>query len=329
MIPVDPMAIFNAHPEWKTVRIAAKVLALDAMMQALDGETELALANARAMLNVAASMEDSGTMVSTLVLASCEGLAIRSVERTLSMGVCADAVLEGLAVTLGEREQPDALLWGVWGERARQNATFEQLRGGATLPPSQMPVFSGGVPLPLRGWNKLDQAKTLSFVNRLVRIAGIPPEKMLPATEEFEQEVASVSRFYLMTRITMSSYSRTIVLWVKHIAELRCARTALAVERYRMAHGRWPGSLDALVPEFLEAVPLDPFDSKPLRYLVTEDMVTVYSLNDDDTDDNGKLERSGSGATYDLGFRLLSPERRGAHMNVAVPTTAPAVESGD
>ncbi|MCP4591212.1 MAG: hypothetical protein GY842_10730, partial [bacterium] len=35
VIPVDPMAIFNAHPEWKTVRIAAKVLALDAMMQAL------------------------------------------------------------------------------------------------------------------------------------------------------------------------------------------------------------------------------------------------------------------------------------------------------
>ena len=42
--------------------------------------------------------------------------------------------------------------------------------------------------------------------------------------------------------------------------------TALACRRYRAKHGCYPEKLDELVPEFIAAVPLDPFDGKPLRY---------------------------------------------------------------
>ena len=42
--------------------------------------------------------------------------------------------------------------------------------------------------------------------------------------------------------------------------------TMLACRCYRLKHGVWPPSLDALVPEHLAAVPTDPFDGKPLRY---------------------------------------------------------------
>ena len=44
---------------------------------------------------------------------------------------------------------------------------------------------------------------------------------------------------------------------------------ALACRCYRMRHGAWPPSLDALVPEWMAAVPTDPFDGKPLRYDTT------------------------------------------------------------
>ena len=49
-------------------------------------------------------------------------------------------------------------------------------------------------------------------------------------------------------------------------ALLRCAAVAVALERYRLANGRWPDDLAALVPKYLAAVPADPFDGKPLRY---------------------------------------------------------------
>ena len=50
------------------------------------------------------------------------------------------------------------------------------------------------------------------------------------------------------------------------IASLRCAATACAVERYRLKRGKLPKDLNALVPEFMDKVPIDPFDGKALRY---------------------------------------------------------------
>ena len=42
--------------------------------------------------------------------------------------------------------------------------------------------------------------------------------------------------------------------------------TAIAVERYRRQHAALPESLDALIPEFLDAVPVSAYDNAPLTY---------------------------------------------------------------
>ena len=47
---------------------------------------------------------------------------------------------------------------------------------------------------------------------------------------------------------------------------VRSQEAILACRRYRARQGRYPDRLEELVPEFLNAVPLDPFDGKPLRY---------------------------------------------------------------
>jgi len=80
-----------------------------------------------------------------------------------------------------------------------------------------------------------------------------------------------------------------------------------------MAEGRWPESLDELVPAYIDAVPLDPFDEKPLRYKVEADRIVVYSIGENEVDDGGDLERpeEGSKRAPDVGFRLMNPERRG------------------
>ncbi len=50
------------------------------------------------------------------------------------------------------------------------------------------------------------------------------------------------------------------------LADRRAARTLVAIRRYELKNGEPPATLAALVPEFLPAVPLDPFDKMPLRY---------------------------------------------------------------
>ncbi|MGQ9649354.1 MAG: hypothetical protein ACUVXJ_04525 [Phycisphaerae bacterium] len=80
--------------------------------------------------------------------------------------------------------------------------------------------------------------------------------------------------------------------------------TVLAVAAYRNDHGRFPESLDELVPRYLEAVPMDPFTSQPLRYrLDTEEGYRLYSVGEDGKDDGGVERDAGSWALLDRPIR--------------------------
>ena len=76
-------------------------------------------------------------------------------------------------------------------------------------------------------------------------------------------------------------------------ARSRTAQTAVAIERYRLAHSnRPPPSLQALVPSLLEAVPADPYDGRPLHYKQLATGYSVYSIEPDRIDNGGLTEGS-------------------------------------
>lgn len=66
-------------------------------------------------------------------------------------------------------------------------------------------------------------------------------------------------------------------------------RVIIALERYRRAAGTWPSSLAALVPEYLDAVPLDRFDGAPLRYEVRAGQPLLWSVGSNRTDERGEI----------------------------------------
>jgi hypothetical protein len=68
---------------------------------------------------------------------------------------------------------------------------------------------------------------------------------------------------------------------------LRAAAVGLAAVRFRQAEGRWPKSLEELVPKWMSEAPIDPFTEKPLVYRVEEEGVVVYSIGVDSKDDGG------------------------------------------
>ena len=61
----------------------------------------------------------------------------------------------------------------------------------------------------------------------------------------------------------------------------------MAVERFRIAHGRLPERLDDLVPTYLEGVPTDPFDGEAIRYAQLPEGYVVYSIGQNLLDDGG------------------------------------------
>jgi hypothetical protein len=60
--------------------------------------------------------------------------------------------------------------------------------------------------------------------------------------------------------------------WQDGYSRLCAADAALAVAQYRLQHdGKLPVSLDELVPEFLEAVPVEPQSGQPFELIATPD----------------------------------------------------------
>lgn len=66
------------------------------------------------------------------------------------------------------------------------------------------------------------------------------------------------------------------------------ARTAIALERCRLARGEFPELLDALAPQFIKKIPHDVIGGGPLKYRRTGDgQFVVYSVGWNETDDGG------------------------------------------
>jgi hypothetical protein len=102
--------------------------------------------------------------------------------------------------------------------------------------------------------------------------------------------------------------SSAVTKEANNFAYLRTSITAIAVERFRLAHGRLPENLNELVPQFLSAVPIDPFDGQPLRYHRLAKGYVIYSIGSDDHDDGGREKpadwKSSDKTTYDITFTV-------------------------
>ncbi len=86
------------------------------------------------------------------------------------------------------------------------------------------------------------------------------------------------------------------------IAFLRCARTAMAIENYRLNEGRSPEELNDLVGYRLAAA-VDPFDGKELRYKRLTKGYVIYSIGRD-LEDQGGREYNDDGSRYGEGADL-------------------------
>ena len=70
-------------------------------------------------------------------------------------------------------------------------------------------------------------------------------------------------------------------------AEMRLLRTDIAIELFRRKNARIPAALDELVPQFLDAVPVDPFGGKAFVYRQRTNSYLLYSIGPDKKDDGG------------------------------------------
>jgi hypothetical protein len=147
-----------------------------------------------------------------------------------------------------------------------------------------------------------DLAAYRRAMHEMQDLAAKPYYEVRPAWDKFA-ESWKVNRRGVITAFITPSTDKAVVVATEADAERLLARSAVALIAFKAKTGGYPDKLDALVPEYLPRVPLDPFSGRSLRLKRDGDGVLIYSVGRDLKDDSGRPATPGA-ADGDLVFRL-------------------------
>lgn len=299
-------------PQLTHLRTASKLVYLDALMKTLRGDVEGALGSVEIQGALSGTVSEHPTVIARLVQIANESQIPRTAEVALRAGSATPMGLTHAQKIVVARLEAGSVIWAFRGERAFFSAICENLASGRVS--LQDIAGTGGLPGAswLPAWLvRRNQIEGVTLISSLVE-AGDDPLALAAAVKRMDEAVAQTGPTRLLVKIFLPSLSRAVTLNQKNTASLLCTHAALAAERFRLEKSRLPESLEELVPEFLDAVPTDPFDGNPLRFRTTEQGIVIYSIDENLIDDGGSLEpqKKRPRRSLDVGFRLLKPEHR-------------------
>jgi hypothetical protein len=315
--PANPI---GALVPWvQDTRSVASMIRFRALVQAQDGDVDGALRSARAILGAGRSLSDDPTLIALLVRIAVQSIAVSSIERTLAQGEPSAEALKLTQHMLEAEVAEPSLQRAMRGERACNRGVCEYLiYGGGSVADLDGPSRStGGIRASLENIGMKRTVKRgypviLRTMNECVDIAGLPIEQQKAAWDQMDQKMKRQGSENALARLLLPGLVKVAQSNQRIHARLRTAICALAAERFRQDHKRWPHSLTELTDaKYLSSVPADPYDGKPLRCKELPDGFLVYSVGPDQTDNGGVMNREHPmEAGTDIGFQLWNPERR-------------------
>ena len=156
--------------------------------------------------------------------------------------------------------------------------------------------------LRMTGLMDLGAAACLDYITEYVHVCKLPMEQRYKDVEDLKVKLEELKFELNFFAMMIPAMDRAVELEVLSFARLRAARTAIVVRRFGLAYGRYPETLDELVPEYLEAVMVDPIDGQALRYRIVDNGFVVYSIGDNGIDDGGQDDDEPG--TGDVAFRM-------------------------
>jgi hypothetical protein len=307
----------------------ARLLRHHGAWRANEGDLDDALTSCRAIWRQAEYLRGEPTLMCLLMGNSCKTHALDELEHVLANGLVAEPRLKEWQSILEEDEGYPWMADAFRGERA-YNEHIHQLISEGRLPKNLLDVMTAQpTPFPT-GWQALDDltgklhnqlkrpsaaeslAAYLEFDTDLIDIARLPVEKQpaailakQPTWAKLPEKIAGFLGYYER--------------YLDHKAHLRCMLTALAVERFRLAEGKWPASLTELTPRYLSEVPEDVHGGGPLGYLPLPDGVLIYSSkgNSQIMAAAARKQLPGGQGKDNLRIRLWDPDKR--HQPPPVP----------
>jgi hypothetical protein len=293
-------------PHLAPLKDLAFVLGWEAILKAQSGDGSGAGEAMAASLNLSESLDQEPMLISQFCSAAMFRIASQNLERVLCRTSLPDEQLSELAARLSAAEATNRFRIGLIGERAlwgeeirlyhadpgrafaRSNETNDEDRLIMPL----MPLLKGktGIPWRLIGIFERDRNFFLRAMRTNIQVISMAPPASLALSNEVKRLADQAQRgSYFFSGLALTSLSYVAERDAELRAQLRVAMTAVAIERWRIAHsGQVPETLADLVPSLLPATPVDPFDGKPLRFKRLAKGYVVYSIGPDLQDNQGK-----------------------------------------
>ena len=306
-----------------SMREMAKLICLEALYCTETADTCGAARALRNVLSLTHALRNEPGVIAFLVCEALRQLALTNVERLVWRAECTPTDLRGLQHVVGEVIEYRALERATMADRCFTVQMYRQLNAD---PAALKEAQKGFAIAPDR-----DFCYALDIMEAQLKILRLPyPQSLLEFAAKHPKDDSAMDHFRLMVKSVLKRdmvgmleaedmvqpgiFSQSLPLsglnvriLQRHIAQFECTRSTLAAARFHLQQGRFPDRLTELVPKFIESVPLDPFDGKPIRYKRVGNGFAVYSVGENLADDGaeGKLLRQ----SPDIVFRSFPPAR--------------------
>lgn len=303
-------------PHLAPLKSATLTLRLRAIAELRAGESDQALSDVKLMLYLNQSIRSEPFLISHLVRLAMTDITLQPIYEGLAEHKWSDAQLADLDAELAKLDYLADYEYSMRGERDLGVSNIEYLRRSRDF---QILDYTSGryhphssfllhlIPASFFYRNELAIARmhqqwTLPMVDLQNRI--VSPELVRRNNAAANKELRHFSAYNILARMLFPAISNAVEKFARGQSDVDLARVAIALERYRLANGRYPDSLDALAPDYLKEVPHDIINGQPLHYRLTNDgQFVLYSVGWNDRDDGGVvgLSRNGKGLDYRKG----------------------------
>lgn len=283
------------------------VLELRASAELAAGQSARALEDIQLMLRLNDKLRQESVLISHLVSLATMSIALQPIYEGLARHQWSDAQLAELEQALAARDFLADYQTAMRGERTFAISAEENMRLTHEFRMEDDRSGTNGViAVSLRlmpstffyqtelAFAQMHDQIFLPLVDLEKHIASPTLQRQADAT--LDEERKHFQPYKILALTSAPALIKAVEKFAVVQSQTDFARIACALERYRLAHGNYPETLDVLAPEFIEAVPHDIINGEPLHYRRTEDgNFLLYSVGWNETDDQGRIVEDKAG----------------------------------
>jgi hypothetical protein len=306
--PVDFREGLTVLMSWLSdIRRCIRLYAVQMLLAVENGDKPAFMDSFSGASALVGSLSQMPSQTGQFVRIACTPLLTTSLKRALSCLRFTDQELMRLSALLESHNDVTLLIRGTAGQvclladsiRFPRFPIEDYAGGGSRIP--------GLLIRPYRalGLTDRDLADYLELVGDMLSEPAPTAQALLESGRAMERKRTAIPQTHWLVHAIAPAWERIGELYARFHAGLESAQMALAVLRYRLQHQCLPDSLDDLVPELADTVPMDPFGGQALRYKRQGKGFMIYSVGVDGQDNGGiKRDPGNRDKNYDMPFAV-------------------------